>query len=89
MSQFLGTFTWNCVSFLRVVSHLRVLGIIGVSKGGLTRDSGILDRGRVGGIPPAMSQFRMMKIQPYWFEWKWKFCLEMCDISEWKKSAIL
>merc|ERR1719490_197340 len=33
------------------VPNLRVLGIIGVSKGGLTRDSGILERGRAGGIP--------------------------------------
>ena len=44
--------------------HLNVLGIIGVSKGGLTRDSGILDMGRVGGIPPKMKKnFRKMKIR--------------------------
>ena len=41
-----------CLSLSLSSSHLSVLGIIGVSKGGRTRDSGIFERGRVGGIPP-------------------------------------
>ena len=51
----------HCLSLS--ASHLSVLGIIGVSKGGRTRDSGIFESGRVGGIPPETIKFRQLRFQ--------------------------